>query len=132
MTIPPTTFERFQPEDLSPPPDPTASERSDPVGKFFPHTVAPYLKNGDEIRRLLQRDYPPLLRDAGIEGTVALQIHLDSEGAVLEAVVAQSSGHSAFDQVALDLASNMTFAPALNRDKQVQVWVRIPVRFQVR
>ena len=104
-------------------PDPS----SGPV--FTPYTVRPDYTNGDEIRRALEREYPPLLRDAGIGGTVQIWFFIDESGKVQEAALNESSGNEAMDQAALRVAPVFEFTPALNGDKAVPVWVSLPITF---
>lgn len=104
--------------------------REEPV--FTPYTVAPDLKNRDEVGRALEREYPPLLRDAGIGGTVVIYLFIDEEGIVQNTKVNQSSGHTSLDEAALRVGNVMRFSPAMNRDKKVPVWVSLPITFQVR
>ncbi len=96
---------------------------------FTPYTVAPRLKNRDEVARALQRYYPDMLRDAGIGGRVIVWFLIDETGKVRKYQVKQSSGHDALDQAALKVADVMEFTPALNRDQKVPVWVALPVVF---
>ena len=104
-------------------PDPS----SGPV--FTPYTVKPDYTNADEIRRALEREYPPLLRDAGIGGTVHIWFFIDERGEVQEATINESSGNEAMDQAALRVAPVFEFTPALNGDKAVPVWVSLPITF---
>ena len=46
---------------------------------FTPYTVKPELKNRDAVGRALVRNYPPLLRDAGIGGTVLTWLLINEE-----------------------------------------------------
>jgi len=104
--------------------------REEPV--FTPYTVAPDLRNREEVGRALEREYPPLLRDAGIGGTVVVYLFIDEEGAVQNTRVHTSSGHTSLDEAALRVGNVMRFSPAMNRDKKVPVWVSLPITFQVR
>lgn len=131
ITIPPTTWDVYRPVDSLPPPTETAQDPGHDRG-FTPFTVAPTLRNRDEVARALEREYPALLRDAQIGGVVHVWFHIDEEGQVLDARVERSSGHQSLDQAALRVAEMMRFSPALNLDKAVPVWVQFPVRFQVR
>lgn len=130
LTIAPTTFDDNPVEDLPPPPDATETDVS-AAPTFTPFTVKPDLKNRTEVQRALTREYPPLLRDAGIGGSVNVWFFIDENGRVLRTQVQQSSGHKALDDAALKVASIMQFTPALNRDKRVQVWVAFPITFQI-
>lgn len=71
--------------------------------------VAPRLLNEAEVLRLLQKHYPPFLRDAGIGGEVGLLIHISADGEVLETRVRSSSQYPALDEAARAVASSMRF-----------------------
>ena len=131
ITIAPTTFEENPVEDLPPPPEDQATDLS-AAPTFTPFTVAPSIQNRDEVMRAMMREYPPLLRDAGIGGTVVVWFFIDEEGRVQQNQVNQSSGHQALDDAALAVADIYRFSPALNRDRRVPVWVQFPITFQVR
>ena len=101
-----------------------------PAGPVFtPYTVAPDYTNPNEVRRALEGEYPPLLRDAGVGGTVQVWFFIDESGTVRNAVVNEGSGHVALDEAALRVAPVFKFTPALNRDKAVPVWVSLPITF---
>ena len=97
---------------------------------FTPYTVSPELKNRDEVNRTLVQDYPPMLRDAGVGGTVLIWVLIDESGSVMKTQVKQGSGHDALDAAAKKVAAVMRFSPALNRDQKVKVWVAIPIVFR--
>jgi periplasmic protein TonB len=133
ITIAATTFEA-NPINALPPPPPSASPKSNDISDaptFTPMTVAPQLVNEAEVTQLLQKNYPPLLREAGISGVVTVWFYLDTTGRVVRTLIARSSGHGEMDQAALDVADVMRFRPAKNRDRIVDVWVQIPITFQV-
>lgn len=92
----------------------------------------PTLTNGDEIQQLLESEYPPLLRDAGIGGTVKVWLFVDENGEVLKSQVHSGSGHQALDEAALRVADHYDFSPATNRGKAVSVWVALDVAFKTR
>jgi protein TonB len=131
ITIAPTTFEENPVEDLPPPPEEKAQDIS-AAPTFTPFTVAPSILNRDEVVRAMEREYPPLLRDAGIGGTVKVYFFIDENGQVQDTRIDQTSGHQALDDAALKVANIYKFSPALNRDKKVPVWVSFPITFQVR
>jgi protein TonB len=131
ITIAPTTFEENPVEDLPPPPEEAGTDISS-APTFTPFTVAPSIQNRNEVVRAMMREYPPLLRDAGIGGTVRVFFFIDENGQVQDFRVDQSSGHQALDDAALSVASVYQFTAALNRDKKVPVWVSFPITFQVR
>lgn len=96
---------------------------------FTPFTVAPSLKNREEVARALQRDYPDDLRGDGISGNVLVWFLIDENGRVQKFQIKESSGHDELDHAALKVASIMRFSPALNRDQRVPVWVALPIAF---
>lgn len=131
VTIPPTTFED-QPRDELPPPRTEGVVDLSETPILVPFEVHPEVLNRDEVRRALQREYPAILRDAGIGGAVVMYFFIDEEGTVRNAVVHESSGHPTMDEAAERVAYTFRFRPALNRDQPVPVWVEIVVRFEAR
>jgi len=132
ITIHVTTFEDNPPDRLPPPPDSTIRSGISDQPTFTPFTVRPGIRNREEVQRALTREYPPLLRDAGIGGTVEVWFQIDEEGIVRKTLVKTSSGHGALDQAALKVADVVEFSPALNRDKRVPVWISLPITFTIR
>lgn len=131
VTIAPTTFEANPAERLPPPPKARSAEPSDRPS-FIPRDVDPRLKNGGEIQQLLRELYPPQLKSARIGGSVVLWLFVDARGAVERTVVQRSSGYLAFDETAARVARNMEFAPAINRDRPIGVWIAQPINFEVK
>src|SRR5690606_28742411 len=119
------------------PPPPVAAGESavdlSAAPAFTPMTVRPQILNTPEVQREMQRQYPAILRDAGIGGTVTVNFFVDTEGRVGNAVLAPngSSGHAQLDQAALRVAEVYRFRPAQNRDQIVPVWVTFPITFRV-
>jgi protein TonB len=132
ITIAPTTFEDNPVEDLPPPPTETSTTDISAAPVFTPFTVRPDIKNRPEIARAMEREYPPLLRDAGIGGTVNVWFFIDEEGTVERVIVTESSGHKALDDAAVKVGEIIQFTPALNRDKRVPVWISLPITFTTR
>lgn len=132
VTIASTTFEDNPIENLPPPPTASANEDLSAAPRFTPFTVRPELRNRAEIARALERNYPPLLRDAGIGGETRVWFFIDENGRVQKTQINKSSGYEALDKAALTVAEQMQFSPALNRDKKVPVWVAIPIVFSAK
>ena len=105
-------------------------EDIDAAPRFTPYTVRPVIRNMDEVRRALQRFYPPLLRDAGIGGTTVVWILIDEDGNVVRTQVHESSGHDGLDDAAMRVGEVIDFSPAMNRDRRVRVWIQWPITFQ--
>ncbi len=131
ITIAPTTFEQNKVEDLPPPPKEKKTDLS-AQPTFTPYTVGPSILNKDEVVKAMERNYPSLLRDAGIGGTVIVYFFINDAGVVKDTRIFKSSGHTQLDSAALKVANVYKFSPALNRDKKVPVWVQFPITFQVR
>lgn len=132
LTIPPTTFQDNPVDRLPPPPDTMLSRAAPEEPHFTPFTVKPDIKNRAEVERALEREYPPLLKDAGIGGSVEVWFQIDEEGVVQQTLVRTSSGQSALDAAALKVAEVIQFTPALNRDRRVPVWISLPITFNAR
>ena len=132
ITIAPTTFADNPIEDLPPPPSDDGITDISAAPVFTPMTVRPEIRNRSEIVAALMREYPPILRDAGIEGTVEVWFFISEAGVVEDQRVSKTSGQEQFDQAALRVAEIIEFTPALNRDQRVAVWIQLPITFQVR
>lgn len=106
-SLPASAAPRKRPSpDAEPPPEaPTAPAADAPAADPTAITVPP------EILRRVEADYPKEAFDAGIEGTVGLQITLDAKGAVTAVEVITPAGHG-FDEAAVAAVQAMTFAPA--------------------
>ena len=131
ITIAPTTFADNPVDDLPPPPTNDGAVDLSRGPSFTPMTVTPEVLNRREIEAALMRMYPPILRDAGIGGTVIVWFYISKEGRVLQRQVSTSSSHVQLDEAALEVADVFRFSPAVNREDIVEVWIEIPITFQV-
>jgi protein TonB len=75
--------------------------------------------------------YPALPLQAGIEGQTVIKALVDVDGSITEVQILKSSGNQMLDQAALAAAKGAKFTPARERDKNVRVWVSIPMRFRL-
>jgi len=92
----------------------------------------PSLSNGAEVARQLSRNYPPLLRDAGVAGTVTLRMRVLENGTVdPESISIENATQDAFGDAAKRVVERMRFHPAKVGGKAVKVWVTLPVTFQL-
>ena len=129
--------ERMQEPVLPPPPvrreaDTRTLEEVGASPTFTPFTVAPDIVNRREVQDALQREYPALLREAGIGGTAKVWFFIDTEGTVRNTLVNSSSGHQALDDAALRVADVFRFTAALNGEEPVPVWVALDITFTAR
>lgn len=109
-----------------------SAEELEKAPTFTPYTVQPDITNRADVARALEENYPPLLRDAGIGGTVHVWFFIDEEGGVGKAQINRSSGDQALDDAALRVAKDVRFTPAMNEDKPVPVWISLPITFLTR
>jgi TonB family protein len=117
-------------EPASPgPPNRTARQPDREGTAHPPATTQPKLQNLAEIQTLIEREYPSLLRDAGIGGRAHVWFLIDATGAIERTQLAQGTGHPRLDEAALRVASAARFSPALNRGAATSVWVSLPIAF---
>ena len=131
ITIAEVTFDENPVSDLPPPPTGSGVDVSDQP-TFTPYEVRPELRNRAEFGRLLERAYPPMLKDAGVGGTTTLWVFINENGEVQDTRVVNSSGYEQLDVAAQQVMQQARFSPALNRDQRVPVWIQLPVTWQVR
>jgi len=93
--------------------------------------VRPELSNRSDVGRALERNYPPLLRDAGVGGTVTLSFRVNEDGRVdPTTITVVSSDNEQFSDAAKKVVERMRFRPAKVNDRPVKVLVQLPVTFQ--
>jgi TonB family protein len=131
ITIAPTTFAENPVADLPPPPNDYGEADLSAAPVFTPMTVHPEIKNRREVQAALMREYPPMLRNAGVGGTVVVWFFISEDGTVLDSRVSNPSIHVQLNQAALAVADVFKFSPALDREKVVQVWIQLPITFHV-
>ncbi len=92
----------------------------------------PVLANRQEVAAALSRNYPPLLRDAGVSGTATIRMRVDRNGlAEPSSITVESSTHELFGDAAVRVAERLRFRPARYRGNPVPVWVTLPITFQI-
>lgn len=74
-------------------------------------------------------DYPMMLRQRGIEGTVWLRVRVDRSGLPEQIVLFKTSGYRLFDEAALRAVARWRFKPARSQGIAMASWVEFPVRF---
>ena len=98
---------------------------------FTPMSVQPKLTNRTEVAAAVTRNYPTMMRDAGIGGTTVMWFLLDETGKTIKFQVQKPSGYPQLDEAAKKVAPTMKFTPAQMQDKNISVWVQVPIVFRV-
>jgi protein TonB len=102
-------------------------DRSPPPSVDEPITVAS--PNYKENR---PPSYPLLARRRSYEGTVILDVLVGSDGTVDSIKLAQSSGHETLDRAAIKSVRKWIFHPGKRGDEALEMWVTVPIRFQLK
>ena len=80
----------------------------------------------------LARNYPPLLRDAGVTGTVQVRFRVLEDGRVDAASIQiTSSTHEQFNEPTMRAVRALRFRPAKVNGRPVKVWVEQPIQWTV-
>ena len=94
--------------------------------------VLPHLADASEAQRMLQRVYPPLLRDGGITGRTTVVLIIDRDGNVQPgSVQVRETTHRGFDEAAVRAVQKFHFTPAEFRGHPVSVVIAIPIEWQL-
>ena len=76
-------------------------------------------------------EYPLTARKRGYQGTVILEVLVDREGRVADLRLSASCGYSVLDQAALAGVKTWLFEPGTRGGENVEMWVKVPVRFRL-
>jgi len=88
----------------------------------------PLLVNAAEVSRLIERAYPPELRDAGIEGTATVELVVGTDGRPQSPSVATAT-RDELRAPALVVVNAARFRPAAVRGHAVRVKLSLPIAF---
>lgn len=93
---------------------------------------APRPRNMTDLGRRLQRNYPPLMRDAGLGGDVVLRFRVLEDGRVDSASVhVLSSSREQFDEPTVRSVRSLVFDPSRVNGRPVKVWTMLPIQWAV-
>lgn len=76
--------------------------------------------------------YPEMARRRGFEGNVILEVLVGSNGSVLDLRIASPSGYPILDKAAVRSVKNWVFDPGMKGEKIVEMWVKVPIRFELK
>jgi TonB family protein len=77
-----------------------------------------------------QPQYPPVPRDKLDLRSPVVQILIELDGTVMQAIVKESSGYKPLDDSVVVAAKKYIFTPAKNKGKPVRVWITMPVEIR--
>ena len=110
----------------------SSMEELEKAPTFTPFTARPEIKNREWVARMLEKEYPPQLREQRVGGRAMVWFFMDADGRVRKTQLSESTGNLELDRAALRVAAYMEFTPAYNKDKRVPVWISVPITFSVR
>lgn len=76
--------------------------------------------------------YPLLARRRGYQGKVLLEVLVRKDGKAGSIRLSKSSGYEILDRAAIKGVKDWLFHPAKRGDELVEMWVEIPIRFQIK
>ena len=120
LTIEETDLDNFEAWDAPPPPP------EGPRVKFIPYDDPPQPLS--QIRPV----YPEIAQEAGIEGTVVVQVFIDLRGRVKDTIILKGIPNTGLDEAAISAIRKTRFRPAKQRERPVGVWISIPVNFRLK
>ena len=131
VTMEDFTFEDYEAMDAPPPPPEDNSEEGGSRVKFIPYDEAPEPIGGTAaiLRNIV---YPEIAREAQIEGKVVIQAFINEKGIVTDCVVFQGIPNTGLNEAAMKAIRKTRFKPAKQRDRNVGVWIAIPVNFKLK
>ncbi|MEA1901552.1 MAG: energy transducer TonB [Thermodesulfobacteriota bacterium] len=77
-------------------------------------------------------EYPLIARRRGFQGTVVLEVMVKPNGRVGDLKVFKSSGYKVLDRAASVSVRDWIFKPAIKGNEKIEMWVRVPVYFQLK
>jgi len=122
-----TDISSYEAWDAPPPPP---EDDGGPRVRFIPYDEAPEPIGGfAAIHRNVV--YPEIAQEAGIEGTVVIQAFVNEFGIVTDCLILKGVPNTGLDEAAVDAIKKTGFKPAKQRDRNVGVYISIPVIFKL-
>jgi len=100
-----------------------------PVKRPFPQVIS---KARPVYRKNPPPEYPGLARKRGYQGTVFVEVLVGVNGKAKDVRMLVSSGYPILDNAALRSVKEWVFEPGMRGSESVKMWVRIPIRFQLK
>jgi protein TonB len=93
---------------------------------------APLVEAVPMYRKNPAPQYPRVARRRGYEGRVILEVLVNEEGNVEDLRIFQSSGHRVLDRAAMKSVQGWLFEPGRRGDEKLEMWVKVPIRFDLK
>lgn len=132
ITIDETTdFDSYTAWEAPPPPPEQQSGDDGPRVRFIPYDEAPEPMGGFAA---IQKNivYPEIAQEAGIEGTVVVQAFVNEFGVVTDCIILKGMPNTGLEEAAIAAIKKTRFKPAKQRDRNVGVYISIPVIFKLK
>ncbi len=97
-----------------------------------PARKAAAVKQSPRVARQVPPVYPSAARRAGVEGSVLLQVVVQTNGRAGDVLLVSSSGSGLLDAAAMKAVRKWSFRPAMIDGQPTSGHVRVPVRFELR
>tara|TARA_B100000579_G_scaffold202084_1_gene165225 strand:- start:173 stop:1966 length:1794 start_codon:yes stop_codon:yes gene_type:complete len=94
--------------------------------EFIPYDDPP------KPKKRIRPAYPQDAYNAGIEGTVVVQVFIDKEGYVKETFIIKGVPNTGFNEAAIASIKKTRFIPAKRENKPMGAWISIPVNFKLK
>lgn len=130
FTIEDMDFDDYQALDAPPPPPSGDEGNGGIVVEFIPYDEPP-TPIGGQAAIARNTVYPEIAKEAGIEGQVIVQAFINENGIVEHVLILKGMPGTGLDEAAINAIKKTRFKPAKQRDRDVGVWISIPVTFKL-
>lgn len=131
FTIESFDFGSYKPWDTPPSPPPPGPDGSSRRDTFIVYDQPPSPVGGFTA---IQKNiiYPKIAQEAGVEGMVVIRAFIDKNGDVTECSVLKGMPNTGLEEAAIAAIKKTRFIPAQQRDRNVGVYIAIPVIFKLK
>jgi len=98
--------------------------------QFIPYDTPPSPIGGTDafLNNII---YPEKAKSAGIEGAVIIQAFVNEKGEVTKCKIMKSIPNTGLDEAAIEAVKKTKFTPAKYDNKDIGVWIALPVVFRL-
>jgi len=116
---------------IPPPPVEVVEEEEEDLSEIFVvvEQMPEIIGGANKIYEFLE--YPPIARQAQMEGLVVIQVVVEPDGTGSNPIVAKSAG-GVLDEAAMEAVKKLRYNPGRQRGRAVRVKLAIPIRFMLR